>query len=193
MSRLKKFYIFLASVFVILSIAILAVEVMAYLNVSTVQSNLAEQEYRIEKLQEKITLLNTLSKNFTKFEKDSDVVNTALPDQKDASKLVSNLDSLATESGLKLTLVQSNTFGKKTSNAADPSLLQTVKGAYGYELPLEVKVAGPYQNFVNFNKRLENYQRLVNISAIEIKKTNNPEDPPDKIEVKLTLTAYLMK
>lgn len=195
MSKLKKFYIALSAIFIILAGVILAVEVWSYLLISGIQSNAQEQAYRLGKLQEKIAILNTLSKNYSKFEKDSGVVNTALPDQKDASKLVSNLDSLATESGLKLILVQSNTFGKKANvkGGSDPSLLQTIKGTYGYELPLQIKVAGPYQNFVNFDKRLENYQRLVNISSIEIVKSTNPDDPADKIEVKLTLTAYLKK
>lgn len=193
MSNIKKFYFIVSGIFIVLALLILGIEVWSYLYISGVQSNVSEQDYRLGKLEEKINILNSLSKNYLNFEKDTAVINTALPDQKEASKLVSNLDSLATESGLKLTLVQSNTYGKKTVAGSDPSLLQTIKGSNGYELPLEVKVAGPYQNFVNFNTRLENYQRLVNISALEITKSTNPDDPPDKIEVKLTLTAYLKK
>ena len=193
MNRSRKFYIFITTCFVLIAIATLGLEIWSFLKITDSQSSLAEESYRSGKISEKESILSLLSANYNKFEKDATIVTTALPDQKDASKLISDLDALAKELGLKLTGIQSNNFDKKAGTSADKSLLQTVKGANGYELPLQLKVAGPYENFVTFVKRLENYQRLVNISSIEIAKSTEAEAAPDAINVTFTLTAYLKK
>ena len=193
MNRSKRFFYIITAIFILLTICTLGLEVWSYLKISDNQSNLAEQTYRSTKISEKESILSTLSSNYSKFEKDSAIVTTALPDQKDASKLISDLDALAKESGLKLTGIQSSNFNKKVGTTSDKSLLQTIKGKNGYELPLELKVSGSYENFVTFVKRLENYQRLVNISSIEIAKSTEVGAAPDAINVKLTLTAYLKK
>lgn len=193
MSRTKKFYLIISALFLITTGLVFAGEVLAFLKLSDIAATLAEQRYRIVKLTEEEENLKTLSSRYEKIESDLNKITVALPDQKDTSKLLSDLDSLAGESGLKLTLIQTNSYGKKQTGVTDPALLQTIKGKYGYELPLEVKVTGSYQSFTSFIKRVENYQRLLNINGIEITKMTDTSGNSDKIEAKLRLTAYLMK
>jgi Tfp pilus assembly protein PilO len=87
-------------------------------------------------------------------------------------------------------MIQSTTSGKK-STSEDQSLLQTTKGNYGYELPLEIKVEGAFTNYVGFVKKIESYQRLMNIVNMEI--TKPVGSAGDAIEAKLKVTAYLKK
>lgn len=193
MNRHKKAYIFISTIYVMIICLILAVETFSFSKLSDFQGNLMEQKYRLSKLEEEKRNLELLDKRFEKIEPELTKIATALPDEKESSKLLSDLDSLAVESGLKLTLVQSMTFGKKAATTQDASLLQTTKGKYGYELPLDIKITGPYQNLTSFIKRLEEYQRLINVNSVEINKSDDPNTAPDQIEAKLKITAYLKK
>lgn len=193
MSPQRKFYILISSLLVLLVFIALAGEIFSLFYLSSIQGNLAEAKYRENKLSDKISNLTNLESRYEAVKDDLPRINTALPDEKDASKLLSDLDSLSNESGLKMTLLQSTSFGKKTVSTGDKSLLQTVKGQYGYEMPLEMKVNGSYTGFLSFLNRLENYQRMVNVTGVDISKIEETGAAPDSIEVKVKLTAYLKK
>lgn len=194
MSHLKKFYLMISAVFIALVFGLLAIEVFGYQKISDIESNVSEVLYRTDKINERTDILASLDNRYKATEANSAVINTALPDNKETSKLLSDLDSLAKASGLKLTLIQTSTAGKKPKVTADPSLLQTVKGKYGYELPLDVQLTGGFKAFTTFLKKVENYQRLININTIEINKPTNKESSvADYIEIKLKITAYLKK
>jgi Tfp pilus assembly protein PilO len=191
MSKAQKFYTILAVVFGLLCVIILSIEIFGFLNLSTMQSSFSETEYRLSKLTDQTAILTTISRDYQKALKYQEYIDIALPDQKEVSNLVSDLDSLSSSSGLKLTVVEYNNFGKAQGTTKDLSLLQTVRGKNSYELPLSIEVTGPYNSFVSFIQRLENYQRLVNISSVDIEKSQEKDAPPDKIDVKINLTAYL--
>lgn len=193
MNRHFKYYITITILFAMVTIFILTLIIFSYLKISGIQSVLAEQETRLKSLSEKEEILSRLEKKYTEVENDISKINTALPDKKEASKLLSDLDLLANESGLKLTLLKSSSFGKKPTAQEDQSLLQTNKGKFGYEMPLELKVDGSFEGFNSFIQKLENYQRLTNISAIEITKPTDTQDFSDNIETKLKVTVYLKK
>lgn len=193
MSQQKKFYIIISSLLILSVVLVLGIEIFSLFSLSSVQGNLSEAKYRDKKLTEKNSNLETLKIRYEEIKEDIPRINTALPGEKEASKLLSDLDTLTAESGLRMTLLQSTSFGKKTVVSADKSLLQTVKGAFGYEMPLEVKVEGSYGGFLSFLSRLENYQRMVNVTGVEINKIEETGAAPDLIEVKLKLKAYLKK
>lgn len=192
MKRLKTFYYVMMGLYALFGLGFLAAGVYGFLTLSNIQSSITEQRYRLDIISERYNILAGLEKKYADIEPDIQKINTALPDQKEASKLVSDLDSLAKSSGLKLTLIQSATTGKKPTSD-DLSLLQTVSGKNAYELPLELKVEGGFTNFTGFVKQIENYQRLMNITSLEISKPTEGGSVSDNIEAKLKVTAYLKK
>lgn len=193
MKQLKNFYNTISTVFVLMALLIIAFLIFGYSMLSDLQSTIAEVKLRIIKVSDTDTNLLSLEKRFEAIKPELEKINKALPDKKDSSLLISDINSIANQNGLKLTLIQSTTFGKKTQSAEDPSLLQTIKGKNSYEIPLEIKVEGSYNSFSSFIKALENYQRIINISAIEVVKLTNEEALTNKIEAKIKLTAYLKK
>lgn len=189
MNKFKKVQLMLSLLFVLLALGFLGAEVYLYQVLMESQANITEQQYRIDKIDEREQILSNLSKKYTEIEDATNLINTALPDKKDSSRLMSDLDSLAVESGLKLKLLSSDASTSKKS-ATDPGLLQTVNGNYGYELPLNISVEGSYSNFQIFIKKVENYQRLISITSIDI---SQPSIKEDTILAKLKLTAYIKK
>lgn len=192
MNRLKTFNIIISALFSLIIISILGLFISGYILISNSRSTLAENEYRISKADEAKYYLSSLEKRYEIVNKDINKINTALPDKKDSSLIVSDLDSLADSSGLKLVLIESAITGKKSSNS-DLSLLQTTKGKYGYEIPLEIKVDGNFYKLSDFITKIESSQRLFNITYIDISKISVTGDKSDRVEAKIKLTAYLKK
>jgi Tfp pilus assembly protein PilO len=189
--RSKRFYFGALAFFIFLAVATLSLEVWGYTANSNIKSMIDETTYRLTKVADEGSTLATMTKNYEKAIKFETYINTALPDQKDASALISDLNSLASSSGMKLVVVQTNTYTKAKTASLDPSMLQTVKGKYSYELPLSIEVVGTYNNYISFVQKLENYQRLVNITTIDIEKSQEKDAPADQIDVKFNLTAYI--
>jgi Tfp pilus assembly protein PilO len=191
LSRPKRFYITMLTIFIIFSVATVGFEIWSSVSNLNIKSMINEAEYNLTEQTEETSRLEQMSANYNKAIQYEKYVNTALPDQKDASALISDLNSLAASSGLKLILVQSNSVVKTKTTTANPSKLQTVRGKYSYELPLSLEVVGPYNGYIDFAQKLENYQRLVNITTIDIEKSQDKDVPADQINVKFNLTAYL--
>lgn len=194
MKRLKAFYFVISGIYALFALSFLAVGAASYLFLSNIQSGMKEQEYRLQVTSEKKEALASLEKRYGELGEDIERINLALPDQKNSSRLLADLDTLTKRSKLKLTMIQSTVSSKKGATVNDPSLLQTVKGNYGYEIPLAIRVEGGFSNFNGFVKKLENYQRLLNVTSIEISKpTDKNSSKGDNIEAKIDLTAYLKK
>jgi len=190
MTPTKKLYLFLACALVILGIYIVSLQIWGIIKLNDARARTAEENYRASKLVEKASALEKLAINFKKVKAEEEIIQNTLPDSKDSSKLIADLEALAQSSGLKITLIQSATAGKKTTGGADKSLLQTVKGKYSYELPLNLELSGSYESTLNFVEKIENYQRLLNITAVDISKR---EEGTGNIVIKMKITAYLMR
>lgn len=192
MNRLKIFNLILSALFSLLVAAILGLFIWGFIVISDSQSVLTENIYRIEKVDESEKNLSTLKKRLEEISDFIPNIDTALPSDKNSSLLVSDLDTLARNSGIKLASIQSELTGKRKS-VTDLSLLQTVKGKYSYEIPLEIKVEGSFNSLSDFIGKIESYQRLLNITSLDITKVNTTGDNTDSIEAKIKLTAYLKK
>jgi Tfp pilus assembly protein PilO len=193
MNRLKSFYVTLTVLFCALFLISIAVQIFGFLMISNSQATLAETNYKSSKMLEETQNLASLEQKYAAIKGEIPKIDVALPDQKDSAILISDIDSLSRASGLKFTNIQTNTAGKKGNAQSDMSLLQTIKGKYGYELPLEIKVDGSFVGFADFITKLESYQRLINITSIDITKTSVVGEKTDTIEAKIRLTAYLNK
>jgi Tfp pilus assembly protein PilO len=193
MNKMKKFYFTINSLFAIVGLTLLTLGVIGFSVLSDLQTTIAEINLRIAKISETNSILSNLSERYENIKPDIEKINRAIPDKKDASPLIADISSIASQSGVKLTLVQSSTFGKKGQTVDDPSLLQTIKGKNSYELPLEIKVQGNFAGLSAFIKNLENYQRIIKISAIDVSKIANEKSPTNNVEAKIRITAYLKK
>lgn len=191
MTRGKKFYIILSIILFSIGFAIIGLGIWSFLYLSEIRSSIAEQKYRASKYTEKTEGLKELKDNYEEVKEMISLISLTLPDQKESSKLLTDIDQLARDSSLKITLIQSNAQVKKDSSGSDQSLLQTTKGKYSYELPLKLELEGSFTGVLEFIKKIERYQRLLNITSMEI--TKDSTESGDFVKMKIQLTAYLMK
>ncbi len=187
MSRQKKFNIFVITCFGLVSVSIMGIFGYSYFYFSQMQDNINEAKLKTAAYEAKEDILAQLEIDYKKIESDLPELSIALPPQKEASKLIKDLEVLANQNGLALLSFRA-TAGSKTTT--DLNLTQTVKGKYSYELPLELNLEGDYGNFVGFIKKLENYKRLNNVSGFIV--NNVSEDGTgNEVNVKLKITVFL--
>jgi len=190
MKRQKKYYIFMSTLIVINMALVLTVAVGGFFYLNQLRDEADQKEYKAELLTAKEQELASLESRYSKIESDMALTTIALPEKKDISKLISDVDDLAGQSGLKITGVRfSAKEGKTTSDA---SLSQTVKGKYSYELPVDLDVEGSYDHFIAFITKLENYLRINNIASFRLGKTKT-EEGTDQVSTNLSVTFYLSK
>jgi Tfp pilus assembly protein PilO len=193
MSKERKYYVTLSTLVALFALATVGFGGFAFLTLSQKQASIAENRYYTEKLNEKQKILSALEKRYEAVETDLPLIDNALPNEKDSSRLLADLDSLASSSNLKMTFLEPGSVGNsKQKPATDLSLLQTTKGSFGYEIPLELRVEGSYRNFLLLIEKMENYQRLINIESIDITKQETP-GIPDYIQASINIRAYLKK
>lgn len=195
MSKAKKAYIIITSFFSLMVLITLTAEVFSYALLSNAQSNVAEKIYYNNKLAEKKEMLSNLSTSYKNISEYENLIIETLPKEKEASKLIADINSIAIKSNLKFTNVESiNTESsvKTSPSKVDPSFLQTIKGKNGYEMPLSIKVEGSYSNVITFIRGLENYQRLIGITDLKIQEKDS-DTINDFVEVTLNITAFLKR
>jgi Tfp pilus assembly protein PilO len=198
MSKEKRFYIIISALICLSALVTIGIAISGYLFLSQKQAAIAEKKYYTSKLTEKQQILISLQERYEAIAPSIPLIDNALPSEKYTSNLLADINSQAVNSGLKLTFLKPDSSGNTSSKttqskaAGDLSLLQTVKGTIGYELPLIIKVSGSYNNFLSFIQKIENYQRLIKIESISVDKRDN-EAVGDYIEATLNIKAYLKK
>jgi Tfp pilus assembly protein PilO len=170
----------------------LAISAFSYINLLNTKNSILYQSEYLDMLDKKQEKLRVLGSEFEEVQLSANIINETLPPEKDASKLISDLSALTTKSGLSFNSIRSDATKSAKKTNPDPSLLQTQSGKNGREMPIVIDVRGSYGNFINFIKSLENYQRLINVTSIEIKKSTDG-DAADAINATLKLTVYLKK
>lgn len=192
MSKVKKFYLALSILYLLTITLIVVTGIGSFIYLLSVSDKTLSQKEYSQMLSEKNLILADLKNRYKNISDDAGLVNETLPNEKEASRLISDIDLLAKKSKLEFTSVKSDTINTKKSSP-DPSLLQTQKGKFSQEMPLLIEVRGSYNNYINFIKSIESYQRLVNINSLEIKRSDKEDVAPDEIVANIKLMVYLKK
>jgi len=192
MSKVKKYYTFVSTMFLVSSILIIVIAGGAFLYFLEMKRTIDEQSTQAKILREKTTILSELKVKNESLSKDRAIVEFALPREKEASRLILGLDNLTKQHGLEFISIKSNAQ-KTRKKTPDTSLLQTERGEFSQEMPLTVDVRGSYQNLTGFIKATERHQRLINISSIEISESDIEETIEKEIKATLNITVYLKK
>lgn len=182
----KKFNIFLILGFLATSCLIVFLFVFSYFLFLQLKDSIDEARLKTKVYAEKKIKLEKLKKDYEVVRVFLPELETALPPQKEASKLVKDLEILAKQNNLNLISIKA-TGGKRMST--DMNLTQTVKGKNSYELPLDLSLEGEYSSFVEFVKNLENYKRLNNISGFVVSSAS--ESGGSFVNIKLKVKVFL--
>lgn len=188
----------------------LAVGIFYWSTLTEASKKVKEKELTLDSFTEKERALENLGKSYEKIEKNNEAVYAALPDQKDATALMTSLANLAVEKGVEIVVYDQKMNAKKTpaktapttdkkddgsvkTNAPAPpidlSLSQTEKEGDLYRLSLNITASGNYIKVLEFLKKLENFDRLMAIDKISI--TKDSDMSIDTVKATISVGAYL--
>lgn len=120
-----------------------------------------------------------------------DVVTDTLPDSKDISSFLADVEGIARKNNISLnqsTIGAVNTKAKQTNL----DLSQTINKVDYYELQIRYTVEGSYQSFLKMLQDMSNLRRLNNISEIGIVKSR-AETNNDIVQVNFIASIYIKK
>ena len=78
----------------------MALGVFSFIKIMNIKNNILYQDNYLEMLNKKKVKLVELEKGFEEAKNNAEIINSTLPAEKDASKLISDLSSLTRSSGL---------------------------------------------------------------------------------------------
>ena len=187
----------------------LAVGIFFWNTLTVASKKVKEKELTLDSFTEKEISLKNLERSYEKIKENNEDVYDALPDQKDATVLMTSLANLATEKGVEIVVYDLRMNAKKTPAKTAPttenkdgsaqtntlappinlSLSQTEKEGDLYRLPLDITASGNYVKVLEYLKKLENFNRLLAIDKISI--TKNTNDIGDTVKATISVGAYL--
>ncbi len=106
-----------------------------------------------------------------------DNLRSVLPEEKDAADLLRRLQTVATQSNLKIKAFKPSPVVAKELHA---------------EWPIALELDGTYHNLAAFFDRVGKFTRIVNISGVDIKGKDKPPDPDSTITATCVATTFVM-
>ncbi len=186
----KSFNKILSGVIGAIAFLTLVAGIYFVINLNNLSKEVSKNKYLAENNSKKIEALTQLDSDYKQFSTEADQIESYLPDKKDVSSLLRDLEAMAGRNGLNFSSYQvgsgqSNTVSSK-SKSGD---LQLQKGSGYMIFPFQIVLKGSYAKVDDMMKQIEGYNRLVEIKGVKYSKDYT--SPGDAVEADLTLNAYL--
>ncbi len=162
-------------------------------------NNLSEQisknKYTSINNNKKVEALTNLEKDYKSMKSESDMLDAYLPEQKEVSSILKDLENMAGKNGLSFSSYQVGGTVTKTTNTTTAKVntgdvqIQNIGGNTVF--PFKIVVKGSFAKIDAMIKDIEAYSRLTEIK--EIKYNKDTTAPGDIVEASLTVNAYLKK
>ena len=118
------------------------------------KSELEQLEQQLVAAKAKASQLDKYRKEFAAKEDQFKIVKKSLPEEKDIPQLLESVSLSGQESGLEFLLFEPKPENKKEFYSA---------------IPVDIRIAGPYQNVEDFFDRVSRLSRIVNVTNIRMK------------------------
>jgi len=158
------------------------------LNMSDTVNKYDTEIYTIKAQTEK---LSELSWRYQRVLPKRGVVLEAVPDTKDESTFMADMEGLAAKNGLTIT---TSSVGNSQSKASKTGAFrQTLsKGSY-YELPIKYEIAGQYGSFVKFIDELATLRRLSSVNDVAVTADLSDKNVSGRVKAAFVVTIYAKK
>ncbi len=170
-----------------LTIAISAYFVVA---LNSLSKEVAKKKYTAENNNKKIEALVQLDDQYKQFYPEVNQVESYLPEKKEVSNLLRDLESMAQKNGLDFNSYQVGNGQITTVSSKSKTGDLQLNQSNGYTVfPFQIILKGSYAQVDTMIKAIEGYNRLTEIMGIKYNKDYNV--PGDAINANLTINAYL--
>jgi Tfp pilus assembly protein PilO len=161
----KRFFMILLGVLAVILIAGGAGYYFASRSLHEGTSQLSQRLADEQLADEQLANLEDLKKQYERLQPLIPVINNALPDQKNQSRIAVQLHNIADQSGMRL-----DTLSFPASTTPGP-LSQTVKEGDVLAIPVTFQLTGSYEQLQHFLTSQENLDRYTSITSLNINQT----------------------
>lgn len=152
------------------------------------KQELVKKEADLSLVEQRNGQLVELRRHYDDAAKRLNEITKALPESKQQAEVIVALKEVANRSGMNLPTIQFNSSGSVDKKQSDPNYTQTSKVGELYVLPISLKLNGNYDQLVKFLLEVEKLSRYNSVTNLTLTKVS---DNKDKLDVSLTINAYL--
>lgn len=206
----KKFSYMMTALVTILCLAVIGVVVIGDGLFKKQSEKLSSLKAQNQVIKEQEVSLAQAKADIEKYQDLDEIAKSVVPQDKDQAKTVREINTIASENGIKLQQISFSTSnlgqavpkattsteeGESASKTpAQPSISQVkpipgISGVYGLEITVSSGDSNPvsYYRFLQFLEKLESNRRTAHVSNINVVPTDNRNE----VTFSLVLTAYL--
>jgi len=154
-----------------------------------INKEIQAKEQEKKALEQRLVDLKQLEINYNEAKEKSKGIANALPTEKNWPDLLTELENVASNSGLRFAEVKSQSSSTGTTNQPGSSSNPT-SGAIYKELPLSVALEGNFLNLKNYLKNLEKNIRILDVNSITISRYTDPTTGDKYLQISLDMNGY---
>lgn len=180
----------------ILAVLILIMSVYFVFSLDKKSRELAKSRYILSSNNKKIESLAKLQEQYKRMGYLEERVGKYLPDNKDVTRLLKDIENMAGKHSLDFSLYQASGAKNKKAVASINGIedVQIEKVNDYYALPIQLEIIGDFEKVNSLMEDLEKYDRLVQIQSVKYEKVINPKDlKTGKVKASFKLSVYLKK
>lgn len=141
-----------------------------FLEVTELNQQVANKTEEHKAQQQKLEDLKILEENYNKIKEEAKVVDIALPTEKKFEELISQIENIASITGLYFV-----SFIPTTSLTQDQATISQEKTNYK-TISFNCTLSGTFSGLKKALKMIEENLRLIDVNSIQINKTGSPEE-----------------
>lgn len=177
--------------FVVALVLLITLVGVGWFYILKMSDNVNKYTTEIYMLKAQAEKLSELSWRYQRVLPQRNIVKGAIPDTKDESTFMADIENLAKKNGLVINSSKMGSTQAKTTKAGDYS--QTLsKGDY-FELPINYEMSGQYSSFIKFIDELSTLRRLNSVNDISVNADFSDKNIIGNVKATFVVTIYVKK
>jgi|GEM_PF-3940719 len=189
MNKKRIYFSPFITLLLIIGLAILFVR-PRIIEINEIQNNLKVERERLVKLTEKAAFLQ--NQDLNKLKNDANLVNSAIPSEKDIPYILSSLNLLSREASVSVISVQTSP-GKISTESGVKSLAKTIdqkSSSQTDKLLFNVVIEGPFEGIKYFLTKLASILPLQSVNSISFSRKGKGEEVFGTVNATFSIATY---
>ncbi|MEK7610786.1 MAG: type 4a pilus biogenesis protein PilO [Patescibacteria group bacterium] len=161
-------------------LVVLLIAVPRISNLAALKSEIKDNQTKLGNLKEKYVKLTDLLAHQEALESDLSFIDAALPDKENIPELLSQIEKIASESGVSIRALHFGTGASEPAKTGKEKKFATVQ--------LQAEADGSYANLGSFLNNLENASRLIFVDSLRFSQETIRDT--QRLRVSLSLTSF---
>ncbi len=176
---------------IVIGVLVFLLILPSYKNMEDINEKIISSREALEEKQETSSSLKKMREEYQQVEDDVEKINMVLPQGKEISSLLVQLEAMALDAGLFCESVNPISTGEESGSATEAVGEEETKEITFYKpLSVSVELSGSYKSFKKYLSDIEKNIRIIDITSITISKADSKEGEENLLDFDLELKTY---